>query len=255
MDLPGVCCNMASPANVSPPGSVAPALSIVIPALDEARSLPGLLADLRALERPHEIIVVDGGSSDATPDIARDAGARVVTAPRGRGTQLAIGAGVARAQVLCFIHADVRLSPAAIRAMERALDGALEGAYAFRLRIGAAGMGYRIVELGANARSILFRLPYGDQGLLLHRDLYDAAGGYLPLPLMEDVTLVRAIARVAPVRLLGASITVSPRRWRREGLVRATLRNWSLMAAWLLGAAPERLASRYTSERSEAGAG
>lgn len=245
---------MPSHANVKPAGDAAPLVAIVIPALDEARSLPGLLADLRTLARPHEIIVVDGGSSDRTADVASAAGARVITTPRGRGIQLAAGARAARANVLCFIHADARLAPDAIRAMERALDNPVYGTFAFRLRIGAAGMGYRIVEFGANVRSIVFGLPYGDQALLLDKALYDAAGGYLPLPLMEDVTLVRALARLAPVRLLPASITVSPRRWQREGIVRATLRNWSLMAAWLLGARPERLASRYAIEKDGPGA-
>ena len=233
----------------SGPHDQPPALAVVIPTLDEARALPALLGDLRALTCRHEIIIADGGSSDDTVAMAREGGARVVTTARGRGAQLRTGAEASRAEVLCFVHADIRIPLTAIRALEAAIGGPRDTAWAFRLRIGGDGLGYRVVESGANLRSRLFQLPYGDQGLLLHRQLYEAAGGYLPLPLMEDVTLVRAIGRVGRVRMLPASITVSARRWRREGLVRGTLRNWSLMAAWMLGASPYRLQSRYGVER------
>ena len=223
-------------------------LSIIIPALNEARALPLLLEDLKRIALPHEIIVADGGSTDGTPALAAKAGARVVTAPRGRGAQMHAGALQSRGEILCFLHADVRMPAAAIGAMSAAVSGPMGTIHAFRLRIDAAGLGYRLIEIGANLRSRMLGLPYGDQGLIVRRDLYDRAGGFLALPLMEDVTLVRALARLAPVRLLDAPILVSARRWEREGRASRTIRNWTLILAWLLGASPERLAKWYRPE-------
>jgi len=216
-----------------------------VPTLDEAQSIARLLADLRGLSLDYDVIVVDGESSDGTRAVARELGARVLTAPRGRGSQLRIGAAAATAPLLCFLHADVRLDSPALRQIERIAEGRPLGAYAFRLAIDRAGLAYRLVEWGANARSAWGGLPYGDQGLLVRREDYDAAGGYPAVPLMEDVALVRALRRVTTVRLLPAVVRVSARRWEREGLMRRTWANWRLLLAYRLGVPPERLARRY----------
>jgi rSAM/selenodomain-associated transferase 2 len=232
----------------------APALSVVVPALDEARTLPALLDALRrGLRVPHEVIVADGGSADGTDAVARDAGARVVTGARGRGRQLAAAVAASRAPLLCALHADARPSPAALARLDALAAETAAGrppahAYAFRLAIDAPGAAFRVVERTANARSRWLALPYGDQGLVMTRAAYDAAGGYPPWPLMEDVALVRALARVTGVRLLDAAVTVSARRWQRDGVVRRTLANWRLLARYLLGASPERLARDYGPE-------
>jgi len=216
-----------------------------VPALNEAASLPGLLADLRGLVPVPEVIVVDGGSSDATCSVARELGARVLPAPRGRGSQLRIGAAAANAPLLCFLHADVRLDPPALREIERLAESRPAGAYAFRLAIDRAGLAYRIVEWGANVRSGWGGLPYGDQGLLIRREDYDAAGGYPPVPLMEDVALVRALRRTTRIRMLPAVVRVSARRWERDGVIQGTWANWRLLLAYLRGVPPERLALCY----------
>ena len=221
-------------------------ISIVIPTLDEAAALPALLGDLALLDVPHEVIVADGGSSDGTDAIARRAGARVVQGQRGRGLQLAAGARHAQGEVLCFLHADVRLSVAARTALARAAGLPDGTAAAFGLRIDAEGWRYRFVEWGTERRSRWARMPYGDQGLLLTRATYDLAGGFQPLVLMEDVDLVRRLRRVARVHILPERLHVSPRRWERDGVLRRMLRNWALAAAYLLGVSPARLASRYT---------
>lgn len=221
-------------------------LSVVIPALNEERAIGALLDDVRQLTCDHEIIVVDGGSADDTVPIARTGGARVVQSERGRGVQLAAGAHVATGRTLCFLHADVRLPEAARRALVRLTREELRGAYAFRFRIDAVGWRYRIIELGACLRVRLFRMPYGDQGLVVSRRAYDAAGGYPPLPLMEDVALVDALNRADGVRALAEELPVSPRRWERDGPFTRTLRNWGIMLAYRFGATPERLARRYT---------
>lgn len=221
-------------------------ISVVVPTLDESASLPGLLTDLRSLRLGYEAIVVDGGSVDATCNVARGMGARVILAPRGRGLQLRAGADAAAAPLLWFLHADVRLDPAALREIERVAGNEIPGAFALRLRIDSSGLAYRVIEWGANVRSRWARLPYGDQGLLVSRRDYEGAGGYPEIPFMEDVALIRALRRVTSVRLLPAVIRVSARRWEREGILRRTLGNWRLLGAYLLGGSPERLARRYS---------
>ncbi len=218
---------------------------MVVPTLDEAESIARLLADLRGLAIGHEIVVVDGGSSDATCDVARRLGARVLVARSGRGSQLRAGAAAATAPLLCFLHADVRLDPPSLRQVERIAEREAGGAYALRLAIDAPGLAYRLVEWGANLRARWGGLPYGDQGLLVRRRDYDAAGGYPDIPIMEDVALVRALRRVTSVRLLPAAVRVSARRWERDGVLRRTWANWRLLWAYLLGTPPERLAERY----------
>lgn len=225
-----------------------PTCSVVIPALDEAAGIGLLLADLAPLlaDEGNEVVVVDGGSQDATAAIAAAAGARVVQAPRGRGVQLRAGAAAVRGEWLLFLHADVRVSPLALGlALDCVEANRRDEAYWFRLAIDGPGVLLRLVERAANLRSRVLGLPYGDQGLLVHRTLHDAAGGFDAVPLMEDVALVRRIGRVGRLQEIRAPLVVSPRRWQRDGVVRRTLRNQGILLRWLLGASPERLAERY----------
>ncbi len=232
--------------NADPSTGSAPTLSIIIPTLDEEVGLALLLADLSALATKHEVIVADGGSADGTLDVARTAGAHVVCAERGRGSQLAAGARLARGDVFCFLHADVRLDAQARAELERATAVTANRAAVFHLRIDATGTVYRLIELMANhVRTRLLRLPYGDQGLVVTSRMYRAVGGYRALPLMEDVELVRALRRLAPLRLLDASLLASGRRWQRDGPWRRTFRNWAIIIAYSLGVPAERLAGWY----------
>lgn len=234
------------------PSEGEPRLSVIIPALDEGAALPHLLSDLERLDvRSLEIIVADGGSTDATRDVALGAGAIVIGADRGRGRQLRAGAMVARAPLLCFLHADVRLPDHSLRTLERLAMGDQwpHAAHAFRLSIDAPGRSYRVVEAGANLRSRLLSLPYGDQGLIVSREAYERAGGFAPVPLMEDVMLVRELRRALPIVLLPAAIRVSARRWERDGVWRRSARNLVLLIRWLAGASPERLAALYQGPR------
>lgn len=220
-------------------------LSVVIPTLDEAANLAALLRDVARLTVPHEVVVADGGSTDGTTCLAREMGATVVSSRRGRGCQLSAGAEAARAPLLCFLHADVRLPDATVDLISELALARPPCAFAFRLRIAAEDVRYRVIELGAWLRSRWLHLPYGDQGLVVRREDYERAGGFPPIPLMEDVVLVRALRKVTRLHLLPEQVRVSDRRWRRDGMVRRTLRNWSLLARFLAGAAPERLAARY----------
>lgn len=222
-------------------------ISVVIPALDEAANLPATLAALGP--DAHEVVVVDGGSVDATVETARRAGARVLAAPRGRGRQLAAGAEAATGDVLLFCHADCRLPAGWGRAVRRALerDPRVVGG-AFRLGIASRRPSLAVIAAVANVRSRLTGHPYGDQALFARADAYRASGGFAALPLMEDIDLCRRLWRVGRLVQLPAAVLVSPRRWEREGALYATARNWLLAALFYLGADPARLARWYEDE-------
>jgi rSAM/selenodomain-associated transferase 2 len=219
-------------------------LSVVIPTLDAAdglaRCLPALAEGLGAgLIR--ELVISDGGSTDATLTIAEAAGAVVVAGPPSRGGQLRRGAAAAGGAWLLFVHADTALPPGwADCVISHMADG--RPAF-FRLRFDAPGMAAGTVAGWANLRSRWLGLPYGDQGLLVPRAAYDRAGGYPDIPLMEDVALVRAL-RPRPVGL-PLAVTTSAERYRRAGWLRRGGRNLSLLLRYLLGADPARLARRY----------
>lgn len=223
---------------------------VVIPTLNEARRLPALLHDLRALRVTTDVVVADGGSGDGTRDVARAAGAHVVQGPPGRGGQMNAGAAQHETPWLCFLHADVRLPAAARRDLEGTLADPSAGAAVWGLALDAAGWWFRAIEWGARVRDRVGGLPYGDQGLLIRRELFDAVGGFAELPLMEDVDMIRRLRRRARVRRLPSNLVVSSRRYRREGPVRGWIRNASLIALYLAGVAPVRLARWYRPEPS-----
>jgi rSAM/selenodomain-associated transferase 2 len=223
------------------------ATSIVIPTLNEAANLPALLEDLAKLTIPAEVIVADGGSRDDTVSIAENAGASVVLARRGRGPQLNAGAAAASGEWFCFLHADVRMNAAARTELERALGESVDAAV-WRLAIGAKGLWPRVMELGGALRDRLGGLPYGDQGLLVRRSLFDGVGGFPDIPIMEDVAMVQALRRRTRIERLRAPLLVSPRRWQREGPYRTWLRNAALITAFHAGVPPARLARWYRPE-------
>lgn len=231
-----------------------PALSVVVPTLDESAFLPALLDSLARCgeQAPEETIVVDGGSADDTLEIARRAGARTIRAPRGRGGQLRRGALAATGDVLLFLHADVRVeagSLAAVRAAFRDPDVIATG---MRQRIDGDGLLYRLIERTADLR-VRGGWVYGDSGLAVRRADYERVGGFAELPLFEDLDLSRRLRRRGRVRLLrDAELAVSARRWQRDGVLRRTCVNWLLTAAWLAGVAPSRLVRYYPPARGAA---
>lgn len=223
-------------------------LAVVIPTLNEERHLPGLLADLRRLNVPAEVVVADGGSTDGTAEVAARAGVRVVRTARGRAMQMNAGAGVVGGEWLCFLHADVRLPPDARDDLAAAVRaGALEAAV-WRLAIEGWGFPLRVMEFGARLRDRLGGLPYGDQGLLVRRALFDAVGGFPAIPIMEDVAMVRALRRRTPIRRFRSAVRVSARRWRRQGPWRTWLQNIALLSGYLVGVPPKRLVRWYPPE-------
>lgn len=222
-------------------------VSIVIPTLDAAeslrRSLPPLAA-FHALDLIREVILADGGSRDETPAIAEASGARLVAAERGRGTQLAAGAAVARGEWLLFLHADTVLGTGwhdAVRAFIGAPETARRAGY-FRLRLDDERAAARRIAWLANIRGRLLGLPYGDQGLLIGRAFYHELGGFRPLPLMEDVDLVRRVG-CRRLTVLDATATTSAVRYRRGGFWARPLRNQLCLLMWFLGV-PVRVIAR-----------
>ena len=222
-----------------------PRLSVIIPTLDEERLLPGLLSDLTHVPDVLEVLVVDGGSSDSTRDVATREGARVIVAERGRGRQLAAGAHAATGELFLFLHADVRLPAPAREAVSATVGTLRAGALVFRLGIDAPGAVFRLVERTVDLRTRFLGLPYGDQGLLVTRADYLEAGGYRDIPLMEDVALVRSLRRRCGIQLLDAPLLVSARRWEQDGVWRRTFLNWCLITAYSAGVSPTRLARWY----------
>ena len=219
-------------------------ISAVIPALDAAETLPPVLAALAAAERVAEIIVVDGGSRDATAAVAGAAGAIVIAAPRGRGPQLAAGADAAGGDWLWFVHADCRPLPGWEKAVADFIAGGGDRAGYFRLALDDPAPAARRLERIVGWRCRVFALPYGDQGLLISRALYDAVGGYRAMPLMEDVDLARRLGR-RRLRPIEATMLASARRYRRGGYWRRPLRNLFCLALYFAGVAPRTIAKLY----------
>jgi rSAM/selenodomain-associated transferase 2 len=217
------------------------ALTVVVPALNAERTLSGCLA---AIGSVRAVIVVDGGSSDATTDIARQAGATVIEAPRGRGGQIAAGIKAAEPGWVLVLHADTRLDVGwrdAAR-VHMANGGAL--AACFRFALDSDDPRARRLERAVAWRNRVLELPYGDQGLLIHTGLLDRIGGMRPLPLMEDVDIVRRIGRKRLVLLTPRAIT-SARKWEQEGWIRRSARNLLCLTLWFAGVPPKLIVRLY----------
>ncbi len=220
-----------------------PLLGIVVPTLNEARTLPALLADLAALSLPHTLLVADGGSTDGTPEVAREAGARVISAPPGRARQMNAGAALMETPWLLFLHADSRLPRPPREALAAWLaDADPRDVGHFRFRLDGAGPFWRFIEFGQRIRERVGGLPYGDQGLLVSRRLFEAVGGFPDVPILEDVEIHRRLRRAGRIRPLAASLPTSPRRYEAEGRWRVWLGNSLVLGLYLLGVSPERLA-------------
>jgi len=217
--------------------------SVIIPALNEATGIARTLRSARA-DGPYEIIVVDGGSTDATREQAASADL-VLSGPRGRAVQMNLGAAHASGDALLFLHADCEPEPGWLAAIGKTLSrrGVIAGC--FRMRVAEPGALYRLIDACAAARVRLSGIVYGDQGLFLRRETFTAVGGFPPLRLMEDVYLSLRLRRLGRVALASARLRVSARRWQRAGLVRQTLRNWTLTALAVAGVQPDRLARFY----------
>jgi rSAM/selenodomain-associated transferase 2 len=211
-------------------------LSVVIPTLNAAATLA---VTLETVPEADEVVVVDGGSSDGTPALASSLGAKVVSAPRGRGMQLAQGVSMARGDWLLLLHADTRLAPG----WQETMPSPDQAGY-YRFELDSDDPRARRLERLVAWRCRVLALPYGDQGLLIHRDLLRQVGGIRALPLMEDVDLVRRLGRRGLVALDIAAIT-SAEKWRRQGWYRRSLRNLGCLTLYFAGVPPSLIARLY----------
>jgi rSAM/selenodomain-associated transferase 2 len=221
-------------------------ISIIVPALDEAEGIERTLTALQALRaRGAEVIVVDGGSRDATKALAAPLVDSVLVAPRGRASQMNAGAAASGAETLLFLHADTRLPDCALEAIEGALADPDCAWGRFDVRIDGRGALLGVVAAMMNARSRLSGIATGDQAIFVRRAAFEAAGGYPGIPLMEDVALSKALKRVSRPACLRERVTTSGRRWERHGTLATIALMWRLRLAYALGADPRQLARRY----------
>ncbi|USD20508.1 TIGR04283 family arsenosugar biosynthesis glycosyltransferase [Microbulbifer variabilis] len=220
--------------------------SVIVPLLNEREQLPKLVAQLRELVAYSscEIILVDGGSSDGSAEIAAAAGLRVIQSQRGRALQMNAGASVACGSWLLFLHADTRLPQGALSAIASAsVRGAQWGR--FNIRISGDSLWFPLISTMINWRSRLSGIATGDQAIFVRRSLFNEVGGYARQPLMEDIELSRQLLEIARPHCLRQRVTTSGRRWQKFGIWRTVLLMWRLRFDYWRGVPAECLAKRY----------
>ncbi|MDX1570152.1 MAG: TIGR04283 family arsenosugar biosynthesis glycosyltransferase [Xanthomonadales bacterium] len=221
-------------------------VSVVIPTLNEASQIEACLASLQKRRDQLELIVVDGGSTDGTPDLAEPLVDRVVSAPRGRAVQLNAGWRAARGAIVLFLHADTRVDRRHFDALQAA-DVQVWGR--FDVRIDGRNPLFRLIERMMNLRSRLTGIATGDQAIFVRRALLEDIGGFPELPLMEDVAVSKLLRRRARPLCLRPPVQTSARRWESQGILRTMVRMWCLRLAYALGVSAERLATHYRDAR------
>jgi rSAM/selenodomain-associated transferase 2 len=226
-------------------------LSIVVPALNEAANIVGALERLQPLRaRGHEVIVVDGGSEDGTVKLAQPLADRVLETPRGRARQMNAGAEHASGDVLLFLHADTRLPEDADRLIAERLPGTALAWGRFDVVIEGRPLMLKVIAAAMNLRSRVTGVCTGDQGIFVHRELFQRIGGYPPIELMEDIALTGMLRRRARPICLAPRVITSGRRWERRGVWRTMALMWWLRLRYFFGASPAHLRRLYEGRRT-----
>ena len=221
-------------------------LSIVVPTLNEAAGVVAALEALQPLRAAgHEVVVVDGGSDDGTPELAARLADRLANAPRGRANQMNAGARLSGGDVLLFLHADTRLPARADRLVLDGLAGSGRAWGRFDVRIEGQHPLLRLVAGLMNGRSRWTGIATGDQAVFVRRAAFAAVGGFPPVPLMEDVALSAALKRVSRPLCLHERVSTSGRRWESHGVIRTIVLMWWLRLRYSFGTPPHRLAEIY----------
>ncbi len=225
-------------------------LSVIIPALNEAEVIQSTLAPLQPM-RAHgvEVVLVDGGSDDATVSLARPLTDRVIRSVRGRAQQMQAGVVASSGCVLWFLHADTSIPDNADQLISDALEGGQSHWGRFDITLTGNHVLLQAVAWLMNRRSRLTGIATGDQGIFVRRDLYDCVGGFPLIPLMEDIALSRALKQHSRPARIKQKIESSPRRWHKHGVIRTILSMWGLRLAYFLGVSPEQLAKYYVANR------
>lgn len=221
-------------------------ISVIVPSLNEADAIASVLSPLQVWRRAgHEVIVVDGNSTDATRALAAPLADRCITAGPGRAAQLNAGAALASGSLLLFLHADTTLPPdargslTALAERERALWGR------FDVSLDAPGSAYRVIETMMNLRSRLTGVATGDQAIFVTRALFEQCGGFPPIELMEDIALSKRLRREHRPHCLRSRVRTSARRWQRDGVFSTVIVMWGLRLAYVCGVSPARLRTLY----------
>ncbi|MDO8579240.1 MAG: TIGR04283 family arsenosugar biosynthesis glycosyltransferase, partial [Dehalococcoidales bacterium] len=216
--------------------------------LNEARILETALRQMITLKGDFEVIVVDGGSTDSTMSIAGRF-VRVLSSPKGRSTQMNLGAKAAGGNVLLFLHADTRLPEGAFRAIAESMNDPAVIGGRFKIRLDEQGWQYRMVGSSINLRDRFFNGFTGDQAIFIRKSVFETLGGYRDIPLMEDLDLGRRMCRYGKVVRLPLSVVTSARRWKNNGVFRTILLMWALRLGYLLGRPPRRFFRLYGDTR------
>ena len=221
-------------------------ISIIIPTINEADNLPLLLSDLSITKKEIEIVIVDCGSEDRTVDVAHIYGAKVYKSKeKNRGLQLGIGAKNSKGEWLIFLHADTRLTNNWFTKIKPIFKGDKNSIFYFKFKINDKKLIYRLLEFLVNFRSKYFKQPYGDQGLLIHKEIYFKNGGFRKIPIMEDVDFFRILNNKKNLKQLNLPIFTSSRKWERTNIFFQALKNWRCRRRWLKGESTKTIYSDY----------
>jgi rSAM/selenodomain-associated transferase 2 len=223
-------------------------ISVIIPALNEEKTIGASLTALLAL-KPHEVIVVDGGSRDRTREISEQMSAVVITGAPGRGRQMNRGAGEATGDILLFLHADTRLPPTAIDDVVRALQNPRYLGGRFDVDLDGDHWLLKVVGAMINHRSRITKVGTGDQAIFVRRDVFARMGGFPDIPLMEDLAFCRALKRLGGIACLRSKVVTSARRWETEGVWRTIIKMWILKLLYFAGVSPVKLKRFYADAR------
>jgi rSAM/selenodomain-associated transferase 2 len=224
-------------------------ISVIIPTLNEEKSLPRTLACLSA-SAPTEIIIVDGGSTDGTLSVAQEfcahtANARVITSPQGRARQMNEGAKASQGDILMFLHADTQLPVQAGRIVESALAKRNAVGGRFNVRFDNPSAWSRVISSFMNQRSRLTGIATGDQALFVRRQVFELLGGFAQIPLMEDIEFSSRLQQAGRTVALRDTVVTSFRRWDKQGPLKTILLMWTLRFLYWVGVSPHRLARVY----------
>jgi len=220
-------------------------ISVIIPTFNEEATIKACIESARRLS-PFEIVVVDGGSTDRTREIAKETGAIVIRSPKGRGIQMNRGAAIAKGEILLFLHADTLMPKTGISFPSESFNGHIGGF--FKLKFDDNSLPTKLVELFANFRARLFSLPYGDQAIFIKKDVFEKVGGFKEYPFLEDIDMAMRIRKFGKLKYIPLGVVASSRRLKKGYLlspVFVSLRNVAIALLFMLGVGPSNLAKLY----------
>ena len=223
-----------------------PKISIIIPTHNESQYLPLLLSDLSISNEEAEVIIVDCCSEDKTREIGKLYGSKIYKSKKkNRGMQLNIGAKKATGKWFIFIHADSRIRQDWLKKVKSLTRYDENFVYYFKFKIKNKKIIYRFLEIVVNLRSFIFKDPYGDQGLLIHRDVYFKNKGYRKIPLMEDLDFIKRLKNKVPLKMLTIPIYTSSRKWEKTNIIFQAFKNWNYRKRWFRGESIKSLYDEY----------